>query len=260
MVTFTGSSAVGRHISALAGQSLKRVLLELGGKSANIVLDDADLEDVVTKNVFRMCRGGGQGCTNLTRMLLPRDQYEQGVEIARKIAGQIPYGDPQDPRTHMGPLISAEHRARVESYVAKGLSEGGRLVFGGGRPSHLRHGYFVEPTVIADVHPKSTIAQEEIFGPVLAVMPYESEDEAVAIANDSQYGLSGAVSSASLERAMHVARRVRTGTMDVNGGVWAGGDAMFGGMKQSGIGRECGPVGFSELLEYRIIGYPVSKA
>lgn len=256
MIHFTGSTAVGRRIMATAAERIKKVALELGGKSASIALEDADIEAVVRFNVPRTARHSGQGCTNLTRLLLPRSKYEFGLEVAAEVAPQIKWGDPRDPSTHMGPQISRTNQQRVLSYIDKALGEGGRLVSGGGIPAEAKTGYFVEATVIADVHPDATIAQEEIFGPVLAVIPYDTEDEAVAIANNSIYGLSGAVWSASDERAMAVARRVRTGTMDVNGATWFAPDAPFGGMKQSGLGREWGVSGFEEYLDIRMIGYP----
>jgi aldehyde dehydrogenase (NAD+) len=256
MIHFTGSTEVGKRIMAAAASGVKKVALELGGKSASIVLDDADVEAVVRFNVPRTARHSGQGCINLTRLLLPRSKYEFGLEIAAEVGPQVVWGDPRDLNTHMGPQISDAHRQRVLQFIEKGQAEGGRVVTGGGIPAAATHGYFVEATVIADVHPDATIAQEEIFGPVLAVIPYDTDDEAVAIANNSRYGLSGAVWSASDERALAVARQIRTGTMDVNGATWYGGDLPFGGMKQSGLGREFGVPGFEEFLDVRVIGYP----
>ena len=256
MIHFTGSTPVGRQIMAAAAEGVKKVALELGGKSANIVLDDADVEAAVRFNVSRVSRHSGQACTNLTRLLLPKSHYESALEIAADAASQVPWGDPRDPDTHMGPQISDTHQRRVLQYIEKGLAEGGRLVAGGGVPRDARTGYFVEATVIADVHPEATIAQEEIFGPVLAVIPYDTEDEAVDIANNSVFGLSGAVWSGSDARALAVAKRVRTGTMDVNGATWFAPDSPFGGMKQSGLGREWGVAGFEEYLDTRVIGHP----
>ena len=256
MIHFTGSTPVGRRIMATAAQRVKKVALELGGKSASIALEDADVEAVVRFNVPRTTRHSGQGCTNLTRLLLPRSKYEMGLEIAAEVGPQIRWGDPRDPRTHMGPQISDVHQQRVLQYIEKARGEGGRIVTGGGVPEGAETGYFVEATVIADVHPDATIAQEEIFGPVLAVIPYDTEEEAVAIANNSAFGLSGAVWSASDERALAVAKQVRTGTMDVNGATWFARDSPFGGMKQSGLGREWGEAGFEEYLDVRVIGYP----
>lgn len=258
MVHFTGSTEVGKRIMATAAQGVKKVALELGGKSASIALEDADIEAVVRFNVPRTTRHSGQGCTNLTRLLLPRARYEFGLEIAAELGPQIKWGDPRDPETHMGPQISGAHQRRVLQYIEKARGEGNRVVTGGGVPQDAETGFFVEATVIADVGPDDTIAQEEIFGPVLAVIPYDTEDEAVAIANNSVYGLSGAVWSASDERGTAVAKRVRTGTMDVNGATWFARNSPFGGMKQSGLGREWGETGFEEFLDTRVIGFPIS--
>jgi aldehyde dehydrogenase (NAD+) len=257
MIHFTGSTPVGKRIMATAAQGVKKVCLELGGKSASIALEDADVEAVVRFNVPRTARHSGQGCTNLTRLLLPRSQYELGLEVAAEVGPQVKWGDPRDPDTHMGPQISDAHRQRVLRYIEKAHGEGGRVITGGGVPEGAETGYFVAATVIADVGPEDTIAQEEIFGPVLAVIPYDSEEEAVAIANNSIYGLSGAVWSASDEHALAVAKQVRTGTMDVNGATWFARDTPFGGMKQSGLGREWGEAGFEEYLDVRVIGYPL---
>ncbi|MCW2495160.1 aldehyde dehydrogenase family protein [Jatrophihabitans sp.] len=257
MIHFTGSTDVGKRIMAIAATGVKKVALELGGKSASIALEDADVEAVVRFNVPRTARHSGQGCTNLTRLLLPRAKYEMGLEIAAQVGPQVTWGDPRDPGTHMGPQISRVHQERVLGMIDTARGEGGRIVTGGGIPSGADTGYFVEATVIADVHPDSTIAQEEVFGPVLAVIPYDSEEEAVAIANNSRYGLSGAVWSASDEHALAVAKRIRTGTMDVNGATWFARDTPFGGMKQSGLGREWGEAGFEEYLDVRVIGYPL---
>ena len=259
MIHFTGSTPVGKRIMASAAARLKKVALELGGKSASIALEDADVEAVVRFNVPRTARHSGQGCTNLTRLLLPRAKYEMGLEVAAEVGPQIVWGDPRNPSTHMGPQISEVNQQRVLQFIEKAQGEGGRLVTGGGVPEGAATGYFVEATVIADVHPDATIAQEEIFGPVLAVIPYDTEEEAVAIANNSQFGLSGAVWSASDERALTVAKQIRTGTMDINGATWFARDTPFGGMKQSGIGREWGQMGFEEFLDVRVIGYPTSS-
>ena len=254
-VSFTGSAEAGRRVMASAAATVKKVLLELGGKSAHIVLDDADLTAVVPSAVY-VCVHAGQGCAMLTRLLLPRSCYEQCLETAKTAFEQFPYGDPADPSNLMGPLISGRQRDRVLAYIDAGKREGARVVTGGGRPAHLERGYYVEPTVFADESGATTIAREEIFGPVLVVIPYEDEDEAVRIANDSIYGLSGAVSSASEERAVAVARRLRTGTVAINGGLWFGPDSPFGGYKQSGIGREMGIEGFEELLQTKALGLP----
>jgi len=255
LVSFTGSTAVGKHIVERCARTLKRVFLELGGKSANIVLDDAGFDAVVPGGAM-VCMHGGQGCAITTRMLLPRSRYDEGVELLKAAFENVHYGDPNDIQNIMGPLVSAKQRDRVLGYIEKGKAEGARCLVGGGRPKHLEKGYFVEPTLFVDVDPDSTIAQEEIFGPVLAVIPYEDDDDAVRIANNSRYGLSGAVSSASLERALAVARRVRTGTLSVNGGMWFGPDSPFGGYKQSGVGREHGLEGFEEYLQTKTVGMP----
>lgn len=255
MVSFTGSTAVGTRIASRAGEMLKKVVLELGGKSANIVLDDADFASVVPQGAMT-CVHSGQACAITTRMLLPRSRYDEGVELLVDAFERFPYGDPTDPRNLAGPLVSARQRDRVLGFIEQGRREGARLAVGGGRPDHLPTGFYVEPTLFLDVDPGSTIAQEEIFGPVLAVIPYDDDDEAVRIANDSRYGLSGAVSAGSLERALTVARRLRTGTIAVNGGQWYGPDSPFGGYKSSGMGRERGVEGFSEYLLTKTLGLP----
>jgi aldehyde dehydrogenase (NAD+) len=211
LVTFTGSTAVGRRIMAAASDTVKKVFLELGGKSANIILDDANLE-LACRFAGTVCTHSGQGCAIMTRLLLPRSRYEEGVELAKASFEAVKYGDPTDIQNLAGPLINARQRERVLAYIAKGVSEGARLVTGGKRPEHLPKGYYVEPTLFADVVNSMTIAQEEIFGPVLAVIPFEDDDDAVRIANDSIYGLSGGIMSGSEERALALARRIRTGT------------------------------------------------
>jgi aldehyde dehydrogenase (NAD+) len=260
MVTFTGSTRVGRAIAAAAGQTTKNLVMELGGKSANIVLDDADLPAVVRANVMRVTRHAGQGCSNLTRLLLPRQRYEEGLEIAAAAAADVPWGDPADPRTHMGPLISAGQRASVLDHVARAVADGGRLVTGGRPPAGAEHGYFVAPTVIADVDPATFAAQEEAFGPVLAVIPFDGDEHAVEIANNSIYGLAGAVHSADPARAMRVARRIRTAIVDVNGAKYYAVDTPRGGLRQSGLGDEYGTGGFEEYTEARVISVPTGSA
>jgi aldehyde dehydrogenase (NAD+) len=255
LITFTGSTGVGRRIMAAGADTVKKIFLELGGKSANIVLDDADLAAACGSAGFT-CMHAGQGCAISTRLLLPRSCYEEGVELVKASFEAVKYGDPNDVQNATGPLINARQRERVLGYIGKGIAEGARLVTGGKRPPHLSRGYYVEPTVFADVDNSMSIAQEEIFGPVLAVIPFDSDDDAVRIANDSIYGLSGGVVSASEERALAVARRIRTGTLAVNGGLWFGPDAPFGGYKQSGVGREMGLEGFSEYLETKTVGLP----
>ncbi len=258
MISFTGSTATGRRIAARGADTLKRVFLELGGKSANIILDDADFASVVPGGSMT-CMHAGQGCAITTRMLLPRSRYDEGVEMLKASFEAFPYGDPTNAANMMGPLINARQRDRVLGYIEKGKAEGARLLVGGGRPKQFDRGYFVEPTLFADVDPDSTIAQEEIFGPVLAVIPYDGDDDAVRIANNSTYGLSGSVSSGSLERAMSIAKRIRTGTISVNGGQWFGPDSPFGGYKQSGSGREHGVAGFEEYLETKTVGIPATS-
>lgn len=255
MISFTGSTAIGKHITQRAAVNLKKVFLELGGKSANILLDDFDAAALASSGA-QVCTHAGQGCAITTRFLLPKKRYKEGVEALEQAFRNFKYGDPTNFENLMGPLVNARQRERVLGYIAKGKQEGARLVVGGGRPAHLPKGYYVEPTLFVDVDQNATIAQEEIFGPVLAVIPYENDDDAVRIANNSKYGLSGGVQSKSFERAMNVARRIRTGTLSVNGGMWFGADSPFGGYKQSGNGREHGIEGFAEYLETKTIGYP----
>ena len=256
VVSFTGSTVIGKHIMRRCADGLKRVFLELGGKSAQIFLDDADLLKLVPAAGAGICMHGGQGCAITTRMLLPRSRYKECVEALKVAYENLPYGDPTVMGNIMGPLINAKQRERVLGYIEKGKAEGARCLVGGGRPAKLAKGYFVEPTLFVDVGPEATIAQEEIFGPVLSVIPYDTEEDAVRIANNSKYGLSGAVHAGSLERAMRVAKRIRTGTLSLNGGQWFGPDSPFGGVKESGIGREHGVAGFEEYLQTKTIGYP----
>ncbi|HMK99691.1 MAG TPA: aldehyde dehydrogenase family protein [Acidimicrobiales bacterium] len=260
MVTFTGSTVTGRRIMAKGSDTVKKVFLELGGKSANIVLEDVeDLTAACSGGAFAVCVHAGQGCAITTRLLLPRSRYDEGVELAKATLDAMSFGDPWDPSNLMGPLVSAKQRDRVLGYIEKGKSEA-RLVRGGSIPADRPTGYFVEPTLFADVDPKAAIAQEEIFGPVLVVIPYADEDDAVRIANDSIYGLSGAVTSASEERALAVARRIRTGTVSVNGGVYLAPDVPFGGYRQSGVGREHGREGFEEYLETKTVAIAAQGA
>ncbi|MBF6344073.1 aldehyde dehydrogenase [Nocardia cyriacigeorgica] len=253
MVSFTGSTATGRAVMTAAAATIKKTFLELGGKSAAIVLDDADIGAAVGVTAFSVCVHAGQGCALTTRLLVPRAAYEQAVQIAATTMGGIVPGDPSAPGTVCGPLISARQRDRVERYLAIARDEGGRIVTGGGRPAGRDRGYFIEPTLIADVAPDSTIATEEIFGPVLVVIPYDGDDDAIRLANDSPYGLSGAVWGTDPDRIRRVTDGVRTGTLGVNGGIWYSADAPFGGYKQSGIGREMGVAGFEEYLETKLI-------
>ena len=257
MISFTGSTATGKRIMEKGAATLKRVFLELGGKSAMIVCDDADFASVVPGGSM-VCVHGGQGCAMQTRMLLPRSRYDEGVELITTAMGTVPYGDPTDDGVLMGPLVSARQRDRVLGYIQKGQEEGAKLVVGGGRPAHLPRGWFVEPTLFVDVDNSMAIAREEIFGPVLCVIPYEDDDDAVRIANESNYGLSGGVFSASEDRATAIARRIRTGSISVNGGMWYGADSPYGGYKDSGIGRQCGTEGFEQYLETKAIAWPLS--
>jgi len=256
LVTFTGSTATGRRVMACASQTVKKVFLELGGKSASIVLDDADLPPAMAA-AATVCVHGGQGCAMPTRLLLPRSRYDEGIELARAAFESFKYGDPMNTSNLQGPQVSRRQQERVLSYIARAKQEGARLVTGGGVPSHLEKGFYVEPTLFADVDPDSTLAQEEVFGPVLAVIPFEDDDDAVRIANNSIYGLSGVVTSASEERALAVARRIRTGTLSINGGQWFSVDTPFGGYRQSGVGRENGLLGFEEYLETKVMALPV---
>ncbi|MCB1841584.1 MAG: aldehyde dehydrogenase family protein, partial [Halioglobus sp.] len=227
-----------------------------GGKSANIILDDANLDGALLSSLG-VCFHAGQGCAILTRLLVPRSRMAEVEEKLPTFFGFIDYGDPSSESQIMGPLINARQRDRVLSYIEKGKAEGARLLMGGGVPETLRKGFYVEPTIFTDVSNDMTIAREEIFGPVLVIIPFDDDDDAVRIANDSVYGLSGGVWSADEARALAVARRIRSGTVAVNGGIYYGADAPFGGYKQSGIGREMGPEGFEEYLETKTIAIAV---
>ncbi len=253
LISFTGSTATGRKIMTAAANNITKVFLELGGKSALIALDDADLAGAAAAAVFQITSHAGQGCAITSRLLLPRARYDEGLDALAATLENWPYGDPTDPAMLMGPLVREGQRQRVLGYIQQGVDEGARIVCGGGIPQHLPRGYYVEPTVLADVTPDATVAQEEIFGPVLAVIPHDGDEDAIAIANNSQYGLSGGVISASTERARAVADRIRTGTIMVNGGLYYGPDAPFGGYKHSGIGREMGKAGFEEYLEIKTV-------
>ena len=251
MISFTGSTRAGRRVSELAAQTVKRVSLELGGKSPNVILDDADLERAVKTGVGGAFLNSGQTCSALTRMLVPRSKLAEAEEIAVKAAESYTLGDPLADGTRLGPLASDIQRERVREYIRKGIDEGAKLLIGGlEAPEGLDKGYFVKPTIFSEVTSDMTIAQEEIFGPVLSILPYDSEDEAVRIANDTVYGLAGAVWSGDPERAKAVARRLRTGQVDVNGGSFNP-MAPFGGYKQSGHGRELGKFGLEEFLEVK---------
>ncbi|CAN5151675.1 aldehyde dehydrogenase family protein [soil metagenome] len=258
MISFTGSTVNGQRIMEKGAATLKRVFLELGGKSAAIILDDADFATVVPAGMS-VCLHAGQGCAMQTRMLLPRSRYDEGVELITAAMQQVPWGDPTDPTNLMGPLISARQRERVTGLIRTGMAEGARLVVGGAeRPAGRERGFFVEPTLFVDVENSMTIAQEEIFGPVLVVIPYDDDDDAVRIANDSKYGLSGAISSASTERALAMARRIRTGSLAVNSSLWYGADSPYGGYKTSGIGRQNGIEGFEQYTETKALSLPLA--
>ena len=249
MVSFTGSTRAGKRVSELAAQTVKRVALELGGKSPNIILDDADFEKAVKAGLSNAFFNSGQTCSAHTRMLVPKERQDEVIAIAKARAETFTLGDPFEEGTRLGPLVSATQRDRVRSYIKKGQEEGATLVTGGAeQPENQPKGYFVKPTVFANVKNDMTIAQEEIFGPVLSIIPYEDEDDAVRIANDTIYGLAGGVWSQDVERAKRVARRVRAGQVDINGGMYNV-QAPFGGYKQSGNGREHGIYGLEEFLQ-----------
>ena len=256
MLTFTGSSAVGREVGRHAADALKPCTLELGGKSAAIVLDDVDLPAAVPMLVFSGLMNAGQGCVNQTRILAPRSRYDEIVDAVKNFVTALPVGLPSDPTTQVGPLISEKQRARVEGYIAKGIDEGARLVCGGSRPAGLDDGYFVQPTVFADVDNAMTIAQEEIFGPVLCIIPYDTEDDAIRIANDSVYGLAGSVWTTDVPHGVEISRKIHTGTYGIN---WYAFDpgSPFGGYKNSGIGRENGPEGVEHFCQLKSVLLPM---
>jgi len=251
-VTFTGSSAAGRRIAEICGRDLRRVTLELGGKSAAVILDDADLEQTVSALRLGSFRNNGQICTLKTRLLVPAALQDEFVDRMCALLDSMPVGDPRDETTEIGPLVNQRQRTVVEGYIESGRAEGSRLARGGGRP-RIARGWYVEPTVFADVDPRATIAQQEIFGPVVAVIPYTSEEEAIAIANNSSYGLNGSVFTTDVERGLRVAQRMETGTVELNGSP-AGFHAPMGGVKFSGLGREFGPEGLDPFVELKSIG------
>jgi acyl-CoA reductase-like NAD-dependent aldehyde dehydrogenase len=251
MISFTGSTRAGKRISEVAAQTVKRVALELGGKSASVILEDADLAAAVKGTVSGCYLNSGQTCTALTRMLVPESLYQKASELAVEAAKGFTLGDPLSESTRLGPLSSQMQLDRVRDYIKKGVAEGAELLTGGAdRPEGVPGGYFVKPTVFGKVKNSMTIAQEEIFGPVLSIIPYKDEEDAIRIANDSPYGLAGAVWSGDEARAQKVARRIRAGQIDVNGGAFNM-NAPFGGFKQSGHGREAGVYGLEEFLEYK---------
>jgi len=258
MISFTGSTAVGRRIMEKGAATMKRLFLELGGKSATIVLEDADLARSCAIGVAP-CMHAGQGCAIPTRMLLPRSRYAEGVAILQAMYGGIVPGDPQQPGTLCGPVISAKQRERVLGYIRKGIDEGAKLLVGStDAPAGREAGFWVKPTLFVDVDNGMAIAQEEIFGPVLVVIPYENEEDAIRIANDSTYGLAGNVMSGSLDRALAVALRLRAGFIGVNGTAPYGADVPFGGYKASGVGRQNGIAGFDQYTELKSVGYPAA--
>ena len=256
LISFTGSTAVGKRIMEKGAATMKRLFLELGGKSAAVILDDADLA-AATMIAFGVCMHAGQGCATPTRMLLPRSRYDEGVEMLKGIYESVVPDDPQLADTLCGPVISAKQRDRIVGYIEKGIEEGATLLVGGPEaPAGLDTGFYVSPSLFVDVDNSMTIAHEEIFGPVLAIMPYDDEDEAVRIANDSLYGLAGFVLSESLERSTGIARRLRAGTIGLNGAAGYGAEVPFGGFKQSGIGRQNGTAGFAQYLEVKSVAWP----
>jgi aldehyde dehydrogenase (NAD+) len=257
MVSFTGSTATGRAVMAAGAPTIKKVFLELGGKSAFLVLDDADLAAACSMAAFTASVHAGQGCAITTRLVVPRAHYDEAAAAAAATMLGIKPGDPTKPGTICGPVISARQRDRIQSYLDLAVAEGGTFACGGGRPAGSDRGFFIEPTVIVGLTNDARVAREEIFGPVLTVIAHDGDDDAVRIANDSPYGLSGTVFSADPERAQKVASRLRVGTVNVNGGVWYSADVPFGGYKQSGVGREMGLAGFEEYLELKAIATAV---
>jgi acyl-CoA reductase-like NAD-dependent aldehyde dehydrogenase len=252
MVSFTGSLQAGRRVAALAGESIKKVCLELGGKSAFVILEDAPFDKAVPAGVNNCMQNSGQTCSAWTRMLVPRAKQDEAIELARAQLAKLTLGDPFDPKTRLGPLASATQRDTVLRYLDQGAKEGAEIVAGGRRPASFEKGFYVEPTIFANVDNRMSIAQEEIFGPVLAIVPYDTEADAVRIANDSIYGLAGGVWAGTPEKALEVARRLRTGQIDINGGRFNA-LAPFGGFKKSGIGREIGPLALDEFFQLKSI-------
>ncbi len=255
MITFTGSTAIGKRIMSVCSATVKKVFLELGGKSANIILDDANLS-LGLLHGLAVCYHAGQGCAIDTRMLIPKSRYQEAVDILTPIFQGMSFGDPTDPQFIMGPVINKKQYHKILGMIQNGIEEGATLAAGGVPGDVNGKGYFIKPTLFTHVHNDMMIAQQEIFGPVLVMISYEDDEDAIRIANDSVYGLSGSIHSASNERALAMAKRIRTGTLNINGGTFYGGDAPFGGVKQSGIGREMGLEGFEEYLDTKCVGYP----
>jgi len=259
IISFTGSTRIGRRIGELAAQQVRKVTLELGGKSAAVVLDDADLAKAVKSTVGNCYLNSGQTCSAHTRLVVPRTQFEEALALAKAAAERFRVGPAHAEGSMLGPLVSAAQRDRVLGYIRRGIEEGARLVCGGVEPPEgLEKGYFVRPTVLATEDPYCAVAQEEIFGPVLTVIPHDGDDDAVRIANATPYGLAGGVWAGTDERALAIARRIRSGQVDINGGIWNSA-APFGGFGQSGIGRECGVYGLEEFLEYKALQLAISK-
>jgi acyl-CoA reductase-like NAD-dependent aldehyde dehydrogenase len=243
---------------SLCGEQVKRVSLELGGKSAAIVLDDADVATAIPTLVGGAMHLSGQVCGAQTRVLVPRSRYQEMVDAAAAAAATTPVGDPHDPTVVVGPLVAERQRARVEGYIAIGIEEGAKVVTGGGRPSHLPKGWYVAPTILSGVRNSMRVAQEEIFGPVLSLIAYDDDDDAIRIANDSRFGLAGGVWTADPARGLGIARRMRTGVVIINTSAPPFPLVPFGGFKESGLGRELGPEGLQNFLETRTIGVPAS--
>jgi aldehyde dehydrogenase (NAD+) len=256
VISFTGSAVTGREVMRAAAGTVKKVLLELGGKSAAVVLDDYDVTAAAGLTAFSVCVHAGQGCALTTRLIVPRHRYDDAVAAAAKAMSGVVVGDPRDRATICGPVISARQRDRIESYLRSAIADGGTFACGGGRVEGRDPGFWIAPTVVAGLSNDARAARDEIFGPVLVVLAHDGDDDAVRLANDSPYGLSGAVFGADLERARSVAARLRTGTVGINGGVWYSPDVPFGGYKQSGIGREMGVPGFAEYLEFKSVAEP----
>ncbi len=254
-IAFTGSTAVGKRVALLCGEALKHVSCELGGKSAAILLDDVMLDNIITPLIYAALPNNGQTCIAQTRILVPQNRYDEITEALIERVRALNVGNPLDPKTEIGPLVTQHQRDRVEGYIASGLAEGAKIVLGGGRPTAMTKGWFVEPTIFVDVKSSMSIAQEEIFGPVLVILSYTNEEEAIAIANDSTYGLSGSVWTTDLARGMAIARQMQTGSLGINN---FGLDpaAPFGGWKQSGIGQELGREGLEEYFELKSILLP----
>jgi len=253
VISFTGSTDTGRAIMRSAADNLTKVFLELGGKSAFIVLDDADVASAAGMAAFMVSTHAGQGCAITTRLLVPRAKHDEVVEAAAATMTALAAGDPTQAGVICGPVISARQRDRIEGYLTLATDEGGTFAAGGGRSPNFDRGYFIDPTLIVGLDNSSRVAREEIFGPVLTVIPFDDDADAIRIANDSPFGLSGAIFSGDEERALAVAAKVRAGTLGINGGVWYSADMPFGGYKQSGIGREMGVAGFEEYLETKSI-------